>query len=464
MQVPFAIESYKSRSAPWSAQRCINGFSETAPNKNTKTPNVVYGSPGISSFTSGLSGSIRGSKLMGGVLYVVAGSGFYSIASDGTATSIGSINTNFGLVSMDANLASPQQLCFVDGTDGWIYDTTNGLQQIVDADFQAADTVTFQDGYFIFNWNGTANFFISNLNNGLAYTATDYAAAEATPDNTVAVYSSQQQLWVFKELSFEVFYNSGNPDFPFERISGGVQPRGLAAAFTLTEDDNTLFFLGNDRIFYRANGFTPVRISTHAIEEELRKMSDVSDAYSYFITLSGHKFFYTVFPTGNACFVFDVSTGLWHERESYGKDYFLGIAYSYAYNKHIIGDAFQGRLGELDLDSFTEFSNPMLLTLTAPNIAFGRARIPHHKFEIEMETGVGNASETDPMGWIDWSDDGGRTWSDAKPPANIGKVGEYIKRLRWTRLGSPRQRIYRFQTSSAVKKSVLGAYLNEDLG
>lgn len=164
MQVQFSRHSYQSRALPASAQRTVNFYAEAHP-PDAKDPIVMFGCPGVASWASGLAGALRGSLVMDGVLYIVAGNTFYSVDSTGAETSIGTINTSAGRVSMAHNDASPMELVFVDGTDGWEYDTTNGLVQITDPDFVAADVVTFQDGYFIFNRSGTAQFFLSNLNN-----------------------------------------------------------------------------------------------------------------------------------------------------------------------------------------------------------------------------------------------------------------------------------------------------------
>ena len=206
-EVLFAAQSYISRTLDHSAQRCVNWFAEAA-NQSGKNQILIYNSPGLKAFgPGGLAGSIRGAEAMGGVLYIVAGNTFYSIDSAGAATLIGTINTAISNVSMAVNRASPQQLCFVDGTDGWIFDTSGGLQQIVDGDFLAADTVVFQDGYFIFNEAGTSRWFLSNLDNGLAYTATDFTDAEGSDDNVVAMFSYNLEVWAFGEKTIEVYYN-----------------------------------------------------------------------------------------------------------------------------------------------------------------------------------------------------------------------------------------------------------------
>lgn len=461
--VQFAVHSYKSRSLPFSAQRTINYFAEAAP-KDAKSPVVVYNAPGTTAFASGLAGAVRGSYVMNAVLYVVAGNVLYSIDSAGAATSLGTINTFSGLVSMSANRASPQQLCFVDGTDGWTYDTSSGLEEITDGDFAAADTVTFLDGYFIFNEAGTSRFFISALDDGRTYSATDFADSEAQPDEVVSVFADHGELWVFNEKSIEVFYNSGNTDFPFTRITGARIRRGCAAAFSIAADDNTIFWLGDDGIVYRAAGYTPQRVSTHAVEEQIRTFTTWSDAYGFFITISGHKFYVLTFPTGQQTFVLDVSTGLWHERESKDARYWRGIAYVWAYQKHLIGDAFQGRMGELDMDTFTEYGDTMVGTLTGPPVHRDRHRIFHRRFELDIESGVGTTTGGTPQLWLDYSDDGGRTWSLRKPFFSMGKIGEYRQRVRWLRLGQSRSRIYRATVSDAVKRTLIAAHLDLEEG
>ena len=465
LTVQFAVNSYKSRALPLSAQRLVNYFAEQAP-PDAKSQVVVFNAPGIKSFTTGLNGGVRGTKVMNGVLYVVAFNRVYSVNSAGTATSLGTINTSSGRVGMAVNRATVQELMIVDGTDGWIYDTTNGLVKIADADFPTADTVTFQDGYFVVNKAGTSQFYISALDDGTTWVATDFADAEGDPDEIVAVFSDHRELWVFGQKTIEVYFNSGNTDFPFERISGAFIERGCAAAFSVAADDNTLFWLGDDGMIYRAAGYTPQRISTHAIEEEIRGFSDWSDAFAFFVTISGHKMYHISFPNGGATFVYDAATKMWHERESLDLVHWRGASYDFVYGKHIVGDVFQGRLGELDMDTFDEYRSTMQGILTGPVVHSDRRRVFHRRFELDIESGVGTTTgdASDPQIWMDYSDDGGRTYSTRKPFRSMGKIGAYRQRLRWLRLGQARNRIYRVTVADAVKRSVIAAHLDPELG
>ena len=377
-------------------------------------------------------------------------------------------------VSMSHNDATLPQLIIVDGTNGWIFDTTNGLQQITDPDFFSADVVDFQDQFFVLNRAGTGQFFLSNLNNGLAYLGTDIATAEGDPDNLVALISNRRELWLFGTETIEIWYNSGNADFPFSRFEGGFLERGLAAAFSIAEDDNSLFWLAEDRIFYRADSATQqLRISQHGIEEALRKYAVISDACAFIYTMEGHKFYVCTFPSvlnpdrqPGVTWVYDITTELWHERSSVGMGRWRVNVYADAYGKHLVGDFDRGRIGELDLDTFTEYGEVMQGQATGPVVYADRKRIFHHRFELDVDAGHGLTSGqgSDPQVWLDYSDDGGHTWSERKPFFAIGKIGAYLNRLRWLRLGQSRQRIYRLTVSDPVKRSIVAAHLDAEAG
>lgn len=462
MLLRFATHSYQSRSPDVSAERVVNCYAEGQP-RDAKTPIAVFNSPGTADFASGLAGAVRGAKRMDGVPYIVAGSGLYSIASTGTATLLGSINTTGGRVGMAVNRASPKELGIVDGTDGWTYDTTNGLVQITDPDFPGGDTLAFLDGYFIVS-TPDGRFALSNLDNGQAWTATDVASAEGDPDDTLAVAVSHRQLYVFGEESTEVYYNSGAADFPLSRVEGAFMERGIGGRWTVAGDDNTLFWMGDDRMVYRDAGYRPQRVSTHAIEEIIQKFSVVDDAFAFFVTTSGHKQYHLTFPTGERTFVYDIATGLWHERESFQSRYWRCSAYVRCYNKDIVGDAFEGKCGTLDPDTFTEYGGVMQQIMTSPPVAQDRKRLFHEALEIDIESGVGTTTGGDPQLWLEYSDDGGRTWSARKPFFSMGKIGEYRTRVRWLGLGSSRKRVYRLTIADAVKRTVIAAHLDYKVG
>jgi hypothetical protein len=108
-------------------------------------------------------------------------------------------------------------------------------------------------------------------------------------------------------------------------------------------------FFGNDRIVYRLDGYTPMRISTHAIEYHLR---NVTDAWAFVYTQEGHKFYCLCTDQGTWCY--DMATGAWHERKSTGRDnYRVGFA-EIAWGEPVLADNDNGRLYRPDLDTYDE--------------------------------------------------------------------------------------------------------------
>jgi hypothetical protein len=399
---------------------------------------------------------------MDGVLYVVSGQRLYSVSSSWVATDIGGAISGTGVVSMDDN---GTQLCVTNGSNGYIYSVSGGFQLITDTDFDAANTVTFFDQRFVFDAAGTNQFFISASLDGTSYDSTQFASQESRPDDVMSVVLNGQILLVFGEKSIEPWQDVGAANFPFERVPGAVIERGLAAAYCTAKEDNAVFFLGDDRVFYRLTGLNPVRVSTHALEQEWQTYTTISNAFAFAHTWNGHKFVYVCFPSENTTFAYDVSTGLWHERVSWdlnGNSYgrWRGNCYAKAYGKEIIGDAFTGGIGYLSGTTYTEFSCTIQGLADAPAIHGDRRRIHHSKFELDVQTGVGITSGqgSDPQIMLDWSNDGGRTYVDRQLWKSMGGKGEYTKRLKWSRLGSARDRRYRLTISDPVPRVIIAAH------
>jgi len=313
MKIPFATQSYQARSLPLSAQRVVNLFAEAAP-QDARSPVVLYGTPGLTLFGTIGTGPIRGLHVMGTTLYAVSGDQLFSVSSSGTGTLLGNLAgraRTSGPVDMADN---GRQLVVVNDGRGTVYDGTI-LEAITDPDFPRASSVSYVDGYFLFTRRDSGQWFISNLLEATAYDALDFATAETYPDNLVRVFTDHREVWLFGVKSIEVWSNTGGADFPFQRISGAVLERGCAAAGSVAKMDNSVFWLGDDGIVYRAAGYQPQRVSTHAIEHAIEGYATLADALAFTYSQEGHSFYVLTFPDA-ATWVYDASTQLWHERES----------------------------------------------------------------------------------------------------------------------------------------------------
>lgn len=456
--VPFATQAYTSRSLPLMAQRCLNLYAEQAP-ADAKSPIFLVGAPGLDAFADTGEAAIRGTAVFRGALYAAAGTSLYRVTAVGGASAVGALPGS-GDVFM---AASDDELLVLVGSAAFVWDGAT-LTQVTSAGYLGGSSVDYVDGYFVFTKTGTPQFFISGLNDGLAYDALDFASADGGPDNLVRVLVDHREVWLFGELTTEVWFNTG-ADFPFERHPSGFMEKGIAGKYAVAKIDNTVFWLGHDRMVYRASGFQPQRVSTHAIERILEDADDLSDARMFAYAMDGHSFVVLTLPSADPedespgmTFVFDAATGLWHQRASYQLGFWRPWFYEHCYGTHLVGDSQSGKIFELDLDTFTDDGDPILWEAAAAPLHANGAKVNTGILELELETGVGltTGQGSDPQIMLDWSDDGGRTFG-AERWRSMGKIGEYKRRVRWTRLGSFRSRIYRIRGSDPVKRIVIGA-------
>ena len=458
LTIPFVGGSNTSRSVQFDAQVCKNWYPEM--DRQAKYQMALYSRPGLVNWSAPGSAEVRGMVVFGDNLYAVVGGDLHRITSGGVATFIGSIATSSGVVGMAVN---PTQIIIVDGVQGYTSDGST-LTAIADTDFpDTATHVVYHDGYFVVNdLDNDGRFWISALNDGTSWDALDFATAQRSPDALLAVVNDHRDLWLLGLNTTEVWYNSGNPDFPFEPVQGGFTEWGIQAPRSLVKLNDVLFWLGRSadggNVVLKAPDRQGQRISTHAIEEAIDGYSTTSDAIGMGLEWRGHFFYVLTFPTGNATWVFDDTTGLWHEWGTYGVGRFRGNCHAFFAGMHLFGDYQSGVIWEMSDTAYTDGGNPIERIRQDRHVIQGRMPVFHHSIEIELESGVGTSS-LDPKAMLQWSDDGGHVFSN-EHWRGFGKVGQYSVRAIWRNLGRSRDRVYRLKVTDAVKATVVGAYLN----
>jgi hypothetical protein len=196
-----------------------------------------------------------------------------------------------------------------------------------------------------------------------------------------------------------------------------------------------VYWLASPGIVLRATGTRGERISTHAVETAIAGYADISDAFGYCLEWEGHLFYVLTFPTGNATWVWDESSGLWHEWSSRGIGRFRGNAYALLGQIDYVGDYLDGNVYRLARDENSDFGTPIECLREDRHIlaAGSRAPILHRALEIKLAQGSGTAT-LNPQAMLQWSDNGGHTWSN-EHWRDIGLVGEYGQRCVWRGLG-----------------------------
>lgn len=156
--------AYTAKTLIAQAQRCVNLYPEANPPADSPFPVTHYLTPGLRLLATPAAGPERLEYVASnGKFYRVIGGSVYYVASDWTHTLIGIIAASTSICSMSDNGVVA---VLVDGTpNGYAIDlASNAFGQIFNLAFYGADRVDYLDGFFLFNWIGTPNFYISLLN------------------------------------------------------------------------------------------------------------------------------------------------------------------------------------------------------------------------------------------------------------------------------------------------------------
>ena len=395
MKTPILGSSYVIRSVNAADNRMVNLYPEVIP-EGGKEPAYLQRCPGLALRSEVGVGPIRGVYSLGDYLYVVSGNEFYRMASDYIGIKVGDVSGT-GPVSMADNGA---QIFIACNPDGYIYNTnTQVLAQITDPDFPGAVTVGYLDGYFVFNEPNSQRVWVTQLLDGLSIDPLDFASAEGSPDGLVSLIIDHREAWLFGTNSVEVWYNSGDPDFPLTRIQGAYNEIGCIAPYSVAKMDNSVFWLGADArgqgIVYRANGYQGVRVSTHAVEFAIQGYGDLTDAVGYTYQQDGHTFYVLNFTNADTTWVFDAATGAWHERAGFRNGDFKrhrGNCHARFNGEPVVGDYQNGKLYAFDLDVYADDGQVQKWLRRWRALAPGSndlKRTAHHSLQIDCETGVG---------------------------------------------------------------------------
>lgn len=444
---------------------------------------ALIGTPGLALLQTIGSGPIRGmwysnAPLNGstntGIFFVVSGNGVYTVPLNLTtaATLIGTLQTSSGPVSMADNGI---QMMIVDGPNGYYVTllTPNSVTQIVDDQWLGSNTVTYQDGYFIFFAPNSREGYLSDLD-AITFTAPANFSKEGYADNVMGFISANRNLWLLGDDTLEVWYDSGNNLTPFEYYQGTLCQTGCVAPFSVVKIANTIAWLGKDQtgtgIVFLANGYIPQRISTHAVELAIQSYSVIDDAIAFAYQENGHLFYFLTFPTASATWVYDTTTNMWHERLYLSGGTFerhLANCYAFAFdNTHVVGDYSSGNIYEMSSTVYSDNGNPLVRQRITPHASKDMNRIFHSELELDIEAGIGldgTGQGTNPQAMLQWSDDGGHTWSN-EHWAQLCPIGATKARTIWRRLGHSRNRVYKMSISDPVKVVIMGAEIELQVG
>ena len=446
----FVYGSNESQS-PWAdLERTVNWYPEPIQSSASPQSAALYPCPGQEAFVTVADINCRAMFAMAGRCYAVMGSHVYQVL----VTNSASIVTN-GTVTNDPNPASIAsngdaggQLLIASGGNGYLLDIATNTLSTISFLAGKCTMVGMIDGYFLAFDSATSTYYISALNDGSSWSALDYAQRSIAPDPWKAmVVDGNRQIWLIGEQTGEVWYDAGTSPFPFQPVPGSVFGYGTAAPYSVKLAADRMVWLSQTAdgagIVVAANGLVPQRISTYAVETAIAKYGTISDAEAVVYSDQGHTFYCLTFPTANATWVYDLSTGLWHERgvwdTSTGSyDSWGPRSHAYAFGKHLVGNRESGMICAMDTDLTTEGDGELIRRLRIPPalwISQGR-RMFISRFELLLEPGLGTGSGQgeNPQVMLRTSTDL-KNWSNTLT-TDAGAQGAFNTRTYWTRLAS----------------------------
>jgi len=352
--------------------------------------------------------------------------------------------------------------------DYWTFDVT------INSAFYVPVIPAYQDSYGIYAKEVSKRWYISAPDDFSQVNALDYAEAGAFPDNIVAIISIREELWLLCRITSEIWYNTGEQDFPFTRRSNLVMNYGCAAPYSLAVGHNNILFwvaMNRDGGFLIVNvaSYQITMISTEALNAELRSYPTVEDAIGWVTQWDGHIFYIVTFPTADRTWAYDLITGTWSEWRSrrpatlpsdyeYINGRWLANNYVFFNGKHLVGDYNSGNIYQLSSDVYTDNGEIIICERTTRALAKTLNRVSLYSLEIDYERGKGltTGQGSDPQMMLQVSRDGGITWGK-ELWRTASKVGEYQRRAKWNQLGSARVFVFRLRITDPIYRVILEA-------
>jgi hypothetical protein len=338
-----------------------------------------------------------------------------------------------------------------------------------DGPFQGADVVDVVDNYFVYNRPGTQQWGssapLSPISPSLSFSSKDGA-----PDDLVSMIVDHREVYLLGESSSEVWVDSGLFPFAFQRIPGTSTQHGIAAKFSVARLGNSFAYLsknirGDGQVMIM-NGYTPTRISTHAVEYSIEG-GFISDARAWTYLIEGHEVYVVSFPTLDLTWAYDIASGMWHKWLWVDSQNVFhrhrGNCHSHFQGANLVGDHTNGQIYMLDSSNYTDDGNEIRRVRRAPHLISDYQRQYFHEFQIHFQPGVGLPDGSAPQAMCRWSDDGGSTWSN-EHWSSIGVQGAYKNRAIWRRLGQSRDRIFEVVVTDPINAVITAANLKASVG
>ena len=402
--------------------RLVNGYTEQVEGEWW-----AYKRPGIAIDTT-LTGAGLGITNWRGDIYSVFSTTLYK-----NGVSIGTVNADTPY-SFNFNLGAVPRLFLHNDTNGYSYDSTNGL-------------VALGGGYPVITVPGSAyldgtmyvmgteaNITGSNINDLSTWGALNSIIAQMEPDN--GIYLAKQLAYVvaMKKWTTEFFFDAGNPvGSPLGAAQGAQVTYGCRIAGSVQLVEGAIIWISATRSgtigVHKLEGVKVEQISTPAIERLLQQ-ADYTTCWSWNMRINGHKFYGVTLKNSNITLVYDVVTRVWSQWTDTNGNYWPFVSSTFNENRQC--------LLQHEANGNIYIVSPLFYTDDTVSIPFDLYTANYDAGERTNKTLIRMDFITDQSGlsnmFVRVSDDDYSTWSNfrivdlGKKRPNLRDCGTFRKR------------------------------------
>lgn len=472
--------SYEHRFKDWNAQRTVNWYPKITDSKSqekNKTQIALFPRPGLSQFVDLGGNPVRGlytaRTLTQERCLAVSGTNLYEITYDGSSTLRGAL-TGFATgsnskVYMACNGNS--EVLIQDTLAAYVFDlTTNVLTKVTSEDYPNGTTLDYADGYFVISGSdGRVHF--SDLNDGFTWPGFNFFTPTFKADKVKAIVTFREEIYCFGDDTIEIYINDG--DTPFIRQSRTSMYFGLTARDSLAVHQSGVFFLGKSDtggsvVYQMGTDYSLTPISTPAITDRINEYVN-EDAEGFVLTSKdGHIFYHLHLPALQTTLVYDMTTGMWHERQSQkpggnadgsvSQDMYRGRNHTTFKGINLMSDWWSGKIFKEDTSVTTDDGNIRKLKRTSSIFHNELKYISVYALEFDINSGMGNTTGqgSAPIMMSKYSMDGGNTF-EPEELIELGALGNYDQRVIINNIGTARNWVISIEISDPIDVVVMQA-------
>lgn len=436
------------------------------------------GSRPILTFSSGNEGRAQFTYRTQEFMYCVVSQFVYKVDQSLNCTIIGDLGSNSGYVGIAAN--NNQQIIFVDGTGGWVYEEKTGTWSNVSSvtNFpEGCTSIGFLDGYFCAFYPNSPQFILSDINDAFTWPVENIASMQRKSDVGIAVGVVKGLVLLMGTDSIETWFNSGGGLFPFSRDNNQLYEYGCAAVGSVAEGFDSLFWLGRDTNgvggVMLSRGGMPQKVSTYEVEIKIGGLQNPEDGRGCVFKKDGHIFYQLSFTQDSITFLYDLTSNSWSllgesdfdtDVESNGSRHLLQ-SHAYFNNTHYHLSYSNGKLYELD-SNYYQFDDKNILRMRITHRfmhpALKLLRISMIELLVIRGVGLQNGTDANPYIEMQVSFDGGQIYTKPRQ-AFIGKIGKTIGQTVFYECGISQSFTFMFKTWNAVDAVIMGGSMKFDV-